>query len=120
MIARSPAVTCPVRMQERYIKMDSELFLFWQITKSRKGEYLRDEGPVSYTTMRELFKKKVKELGYPAEAFGLHSLQAGGASAAANTGVSDCLFKRYGRWKSDNAKDGYIEDSLDNRLSVTW
>ena len=117
-IARSPAVTCPVRMLERYIKManirmDSELFLFRQITKSGKGEYLRDGGTVSYTTMRELFKKKVKELGYPAEAFGLHSLRAGGASAAANAGVSDR------RWKSDNAKDGYIEDSLDNRLLVT-
>ena len=123
-IARSQDRTCPVRMLERYItkakiRMDSELFLFCQITKSRKGEYLRDGGAVSYTTMREQFKKKVKELGYPADVFGLHSLRAGGASAAANAGVSDCLFKRHGRWRSDNAKDGYIEDSMDKRLSVT-
>ena len=123
-IARSLAMTCPVRMLERYIRManirmDSELFLFRQITKSKKGESLRDGGAVSYTTMRELFKKKVKELGYPADVFGLHSLRAGGASAAANAGVSDRLFKRHGRWRSDNAKDGYVEDSLDNRLSVT-
>ena len=81
-IARSQDRTCPVRMLERYItkakiRMDSELFLFRQITKSQKGEYLRDGGAVSYTTMREQFKKKVKELGYPADVFGLHSLRAG-------------------------------------------
>ena len=70
------------------IRMDSEMFLFRQ---SKKGEYLKDGGAVSYTTMRKLFKKKVKELRYPAEGFGLHSLQAGGASGAANVGVSYCL-----------------------------
>ena len=55
------------------------MFLFHQITKSGKGEYLRKGGAVSYTTMREQFKKNVKELGYPADVFGLHSLRAGGA-----------------------------------------
>ena len=100
-IARSLATTCPVRMLERYIRMadirmDSELFLFRQITKSKKGEFLRNGGAMSYTTMRELFKKKVKELGYPADVFGLHSLQAGGASVAANAGVSDRLLKDMG------------------------
>ena len=100
--------------------MDSELFLFQQITKPKKGEFLRNGGAVSYTTIRKLFKKKVKELGYPADVFGLQSLRAGGASVAANAGVSDRLFKRHGRWRSDNAKDGYVEDSLDNRLSVAW
>ena len=42
------------------------------------------------------------ELGYPAANFGLHSLKAG---------MSDHLFKRHGRLKTDNAKDGYKEDS---------
>ena len=27
------------------------------------------------------------------------------------------LFKRHGRWKSDQAKDGYIKDNLDSLLS---
>ena len=117
LIARSEAFTCPVRMLERYIRManiklDSSGFLFRQITKTKKGEYLKEGGALSYTTMRELFKKKVKELGYPAEVFSLHSLRAGGALAAANAGVSDHLFKRHGRWRSENAKDGYIEDSM--------
>jgi len=60
-----------------------------------------------------------KTCGFPAVDFGLHSLKAGGATAAAVAGVQDRLFKKHGRWKSENAKDGYIEDSLQQRLSVT-
>ena len=51
--------------------------------------------------------------------YGLHSLRSGGASAAANKGVKDRMFKRHGRWVSDNAKDGYVKDSLHERLSVS-
>ena len=48
--------------------------------------------------------------------FGLH---AGGASAAANAGVADRLFKRHGRWRSESAKDGYIKDSERALMSVS-
>ena len=41
--------------------------------------------------------------------FGLHSLRAGGASAAANAGVPNWMFKRHGRWHSENGKDGYVK-----------
>ena len=123
-IARSRQDTCPVNMLERYMKMgkipkDSKLFLFRQITKTKGGEYLRDYGTISYTTLREQFKAKVKFLGYQVDRFGIHSLRAGGASAAANADVPDCLFKRHGRWRLENAKDGYVEDSLEKCLSVT-
>lgn len=63
--------------------------------------------------------KKLSELGYTSEEFGLHSLHGRGTSVGANTGVPDCLFKKHGRWKSEDAKDGYIEDSLDAQLSVS-
>jgi len=43
----------------------------------------------------------------------------GGATAAAVARVPDRAFKRHGCWKSENAKDGYIEDSLEQQLSVT-
>jgi len=33
--------------------------------------------------------------------------------------VYQTLFKQLGRWKSDSAKDGYVEDSKDYRLSDT-
>ena len=50
---------------------------------------------------------------------GLHSLRAGGASAAANAGVNDRCWKRHGRWKSETSKDGYAADSLGRRLEVS-
>ena len=46
-------------------------------------------------------------------------MRSGGATAAANANVPDRIFKRHGRWKSENAKDGYVKDSLENRLEVS-
>ena len=59
------------------------------------------------------------ELGFPKSSYGLHSLISCGASAAANAGFSDRLFKRHGRWKSDRAKDGYVKDSIISLLSLS-
>ena len=69
--------------------------------------------------MRELFKKKIKELGYPSKVFSLHSLMQEVLQLLL---MQECqhLFKRHGKWKLDNAKDGYIEDSMHGELSVTW
>ena len=52
-------------------------------------------------------------------AIATHSLRGSGATAAANAGVPDRLFKRHGRWASESAKDGYVQDSLSSRLSVS-
>ena len=38
---------------------------------------------------------------------------------AANSGVSDRVFQRHGRWKSAQSKDMYVDDDLDQRLSVS-
>ena len=56
------------------------------------------------------------EAGYDKMVFDLHSLRSGGVSAAARAGVPDRLFKRHGRWRSENAKDGYTKDALTDRL----
>lgn len=124
LIARSFSSRCPVAMLEQYmtkgkIPVDDKECLFRGIINTKRGERLRTSGSLSYTTMRELFKKKLMEFGHPAEEFGLHSLRAGGATAAARAGVPDRLFKRHGRWKSETAKDGYVEDPAENRLAVS-
>ena len=54
--------------------------------RTKEGEKLRQSEQLGYSTLHELFKKLV-EMGYPAEQFGLHSLRAGGATAAANAGI---------------------------------
>ncbi|XP_062583387.1 uncharacterized protein LOC134245140 [Saccostrea cucullata] len=48
-----------------------------------------------------------------------YSLRSGGATSAAAAGVSDRLFKKHGRWRSDNSKDGYVKENQNEKLSVT-
>ena len=76
-------------------------------------------GTFSYSCLHSLYIKKMSKLGFPAHEFGLHSLRSRGATAAANAKVPDRISKRHGRCKSENAKDGYVKDSLESRLMVT-
>ena len=81
---------------------------------------LKRPSPTSYVEVGgEIVLRALSSLGYEREKFGLHSLRSGGATLAANNGISDRLFKRHGRWKSETAKDGYIKDNLDALLSVS-
>ena len=61
---------------------------------------------------REILLDALASLGLDRTKFGLHSLRAGGVTAAANHGVCDRLFKKHGRWKSETAKDGYVSENL--------
>ena len=74
--------------------------------------------PVSISTINKAFKKKLKILGYDAKKFGLHSFRSGGATVSALNETDDRLWQRHGRWKSVAAKDGYVKDSLKDRLSL--
>ncbi len=124
-IARSGGKACTVAMLERYIslggiQLDSEQYLFRAVLKTKRGETLRGGGSkMTYTRVRELVLQKLAALGLEVSRYGLHSLRAGGATAAANAGVPDRLFKRHGRWKSETAKDGYVKDSMATRLEVS-
>ena len=123
-IARTGEPTCPVGMMEKYFRMGElgktpKECVFRGITVTKEGERLRKAGGLSYTRLRELLLSKISQLGFDPKLFGLHSLRAGGATAAANAGVPDRLFKRHGRWKSESAKDGYIKDSMEKRLKVS-
>ena len=120
-MARTGRPTCPVNMVERYMAMGELVgksgLLFRPLTSN--GKKLRPNGSLTYSRLRELLLDRLRVLGYPAEQFGVHSLRAGGATAAAGSGVPDRLFKRHGRWRSETAKDGYVKDSVEGRLKVT-
>ena len=125
-IAVTNNITCPVAMTKRYFTAcefdnDSDEFIFRGLIfyKSSNSYKLRKSGALSYTRTREIFLEAINQIGLEKSKFGLHSLRSGGASAAANAGVNDRLFKRHGRWKTDKAKDGYIKDSLVSLCSVS-
>jgi len=112
-----------LRMVKKFLRSGTSLqkqrFVLRPICKSKVGEPLQESGSISYTCLWEQFKKKVSKLGYNPTDFGLHSLRAGGATKAANEGVLDRLFECHVKWRSENDKDDYIDDSVEHRLSVT-
>ena len=120
-ISSSNLITCPLRALKRYadlgeIVFDSDLPLFRGINGPNAKAKLRSK--LSYSRVRELVKEAFKDC-IDSTLIGVHSLRAGGASAAANNGIPDRLFKRHGRWLSEKAKDGHVKDDLKERSSVT-
>ncbi|KAK3093085.1 hypothetical protein FSP39_010888 [Pinctada imbricata] len=125
-ISKGSTVACPVLMLQKYIKLadiclDSDHFLFKPVFRS-KGicKLIKKNKKLSYTGARESIISKLRLVGGDKN-LGLHSMRAGGATAVANAPdhVSDRCWKRHGRWKSENSKDGYVVDSFENRLEVT-
>ena len=121
-IARTNSNICPVAMLERYFRLaniqgDADKLFFRGLTSTKQGYRLRPSGGISYTRVRELVLEKIQEIDLDPKLFSLHSLRAGGVSAAANAGIPDHWFKWHGRWLSENAKDGYVKDKLKGRLS---
>lgn len=123
-IARVGSDTCPVKKMERYISIaaigaDEGKYLFRGLVSTKVGARLRSSGTLSYTRVRELVLEMLQKIGLDKAKYGVHSLRSGGATAAANAGVPDRCFKRHGRWRSENAKDGYVKDTIKERLSVS-
>ncbi|XP_068716917.1 integrase/recombinase xerD homolog [Montipora capricornis] len=120
-----PSPACPVKLLKKYlpkfkIPPDSRDLIFRPISKGKDScKLIAPDKPISYSTMRQAFRRDLKTIGADPSKFELHSLRSGGATMAANSGVSDRVFQRHGRWKSTKAKDIYVDDDLDQRLSVS-
>ena len=126
-IASTGSVCCPVNMlmkylHEAHIETDSQLLIFRPTNYCKKlkiHKLRRADSHLSYTTVREIIVKGFESIGLSSKVIGTHSLRAGGATTAASNGVADRLLKKHGRWVSDKSKDGYINESLKHRLSVS-
>lgn len=124
LVAKVSSVSCPVQAVKDYcsaasIDLKSSDYLFKPIFRTRHHTGLiKKNKKLSYTRTKETVVSRLKEVR-PGLNFGLHSLRAGGATAAANNNVDDRCWKRHGRWKSDSSKDGYVKDSTQKRLSVS-
>ncbi|XP_045209806.1 uncharacterized protein LOC123561472 [Mercenaria mercenaria] len=123
-IAKSCSSACPYSMLQRYmsaahLSINSDEYLFKPAFRSKHvASLIGKNKKLSYTRAKECIVDKLKSVA-PGLKLGSHSLRASGATSVANTGVSDRCLKRHGRWKTDVAKDGYVKDSLEKRLSVT-
>ena len=108
-------------MMNRYLDragLSCDSPLFCQLSKTKCG-YKPGSNGLSYSRSRELVLEVFKDIVPDISAIGTHNHRSGGATAAANAGAPDRLFKRHGRWASESVKDGYAQDSLSTRLSVS-
>ena len=95
-------------------------YLFKPVVKIKSGyKLIQKVKPLSYTRARESILGLLKEFVPETTNISLHSFRSGGTTVAANAQVSDRCWKRHGRWRSESAKDGYAEDSIENRLLVS-
>lgn len=123
-ISKGSTAACPYNMLKRYMSISQQAesstsYLFRPCFRAGSiCKLIYKNKPLSYTRARECILERLRPVAGGLN-IGMHSLRAGGATAAANSGVSDRCWKRHGRWKTDSSKDGYVADSLEHRLQVS-
>ena len=121
LVSKGQSIACPYNILMKYVGLAnvnifSDMYLFRPLYRSKnKCGLMKVNTPISYTTARECIVKRLK-LVAPELNLGIHSLRSGGATIA---DVNERCWKRHGRWKSDSSKDGYVADSIANRLEVS-
>jgi integrase len=124
-IARTGSAVCPVYMLSNYVRaagLDLKVpeFIFRNLQHYKGGLRLSTiDSHMSYTRVAEIVQSKFVQIGLDKSKFKLHSLRAGGASAAANNHVDDRALQRHGRWKTGSVKNRYITESLSDLLSLS-
>ena len=121
LVARIHSSSCPVAVMERFLLAGGHQksdYLFRNICHNKQGFSLRPQ-PLSYSRASELFKKQLKAIGLNPKQYGLHSLRSGGASTAAAAAIPDRLLMRHGGWRSESAKNMYIQETQETLLKVS-
>ena len=123
-ISELPNPHSPVPLLKRYLSRllipeNCTKFSFRPLLKSKGNHRLFNEDRhFSYTTFREQLKADLIDIVEDPSMFSTHSLRAGGATLAANTGLNDRIIQRHGRWKSMLSKNMYIGDDISKKLEV--
>ena len=107
-LTKLDTVLCPIELVNQYFKKGNirdicQKYIFWGIITTKLHSKLKScDKHFSYTCVRENVIEGLKNIAAETKLFGLHSLRAGGATAAANLGVNDRLFKK--AWKMEVRK----------------
>ena len=117
-IARTFRESCPVAIAERYFAalgypVDCALPLVRRLTKTKRG-LIPTSHPLSRTCKSVL--NAIKPFVPDIKSYSLHSLRSGGASAASNAHVPPLLISRHGRWRSEKARNVYLQADTSSKL----
>ena len=107
-------------MSSANIEYDSSTILFHPLVFHKHGSfYSLGKGALSYSRSREIFKEALVALGFDPN--GLHSLRTEGLTSVVQNSKNSVerLLRFHGRWKSDNAKDMYVQEAVRSRLKVS-
>jgi len=123
-IAKSNSPNCPVFWLKRYMDLNNlhdkkEAYLICRMFKTKKGHIVKKGEGISYSTVRGDFLERMAQVVKNPTRFCTHSMRSGGATHASESGVSDRLIGKHGRWSSNTCRDIYIRDSPTTKFSVT-
>ena len=100
-LTKLDTVLCPIKLESQYFKKgnirdNSQKYIFRGIITTKSYSKLRScDKHISYTCIRKNVIEGLKNIGAETKLSGLHSLRTGGATAAANLGGNDRLFKKH-------------------------
>jgi len=111
-LGRSRKATCPDSITERLLKLlpsssESSSPLVRGIAKSKSEEYFHVSKDVSYTTLREEFRKYVKPFVDDIAKYGTHSIKSGAASNPVCRNLSADLLDMHAGWRCASSKHRY-------------
>ena len=100
-IAKSEGNVCPVFLLKEYLRRldfspDCSELIFRPLVKTKSSyKLVQVDKHISYATFRGQLSKSLQSIVPNPSVFGTHSFRSGGASRAANSGVSDRVFQRH-------------------------
>jgi len=124
LIARSGNITCPVAITEKLLdalpsNSDRSSPIVKRIIKSTSTERFHEFRRVSYSTIRDEFRKLLSHFVDDVSMYGTHSIKSGAASNQEIRSISAGLLDRHAGWRCPSSKFRYIDFSDDQLLSVS-
>ena len=121
LMARTGQPTCTVAILERYLSMlgaqlQPNQYPFRNITKTRHGEKLRPGGRMSYSWVRELVLASSRRFSWMYESTASIASERAGLLLLR---IVECQIGYLSSMDDETAKDGYVQDSMSSKLSVS-
>lgn len=112
---------CPVNLSMNYVRFLGAGYRGSLLPQCLPGSPNRPnpDKAINYTTALEDFRSLMEQLGYDPKDFGLHSSKRGGATHAAEEGMSADELQRFGHWRSSSMPAKYTDQSTQKRINLS-